>query len=457
MMKKSHQQYIDLYRKHRDLICGASSETLNSHREAAATLLAEQGLPTPHDERYKYTDAEAAFAPDLGLNLQRIKPSADPYDVYRCAVPKLSTSLFFVVNDVPCAAPASSYALLPEGVVVAPFSQLPPEHADLVSRYYNRAAETDRDFRTGHDGVTLLNTMLAQDGLLMYLPDGVHLTAPIQVVNIADAAVPQLCVRRVIIVAGKGAEGAVLFCDHAEGKASSLTTQVIEAYAGEDARLDLYSIEETREDCTRFSTLYAEQDSRSHVGYDCVTLTCGHSRNRLDIRLRGEGANTELYGAIIADGTQRADNNILVEHIAPRCTSDMLYKYVLDGKSVGAFAGKVYVAPGAQKTASQQTNANLCASSAARAYSQPMLEIYADDVKCNHGSTVGKLDEGALLYMRQRGIPEAEARLLLQHAFVNEVLRHVQIEHLQERLSHLVELRFRGELEHCRSCKGCNR
>lgn len=133
----------------------------------------------------------------------------------------------------------------------------------------------------------------------------------------------------------------------------------------------------------------------------------------------------------------------------------MLYKYVLDDESVGAFAGKVYVATGAQQTVSQQTNANLCASPTAHAYSQPMLEIYADDVKCNHGSTIGKLDEGALFYMRQRGIPEQEARLLLQHAFVNEVLRHVQIPLLHERLSQLVNLRFRGELNKCRGCRMC--
>ena len=231
-----------------------------------------------------------------------------------------------------------------------------------------------------------------------------------------------------------------------------------EVYAEEGAELNVYSIEETNARTTRFSTIYVEQQANSRFSYDGIALTCGQSRNRLDVRLRGEGATAEMYGAVIADSEQRADNNIVVEHLAPKCTSDMLYKYVLGGHSTGAFAGKVYVAPGAQQTASEQTNANLCASPTARAYSQPMLEIYADDVKCNHGSTIGKLDEGALFYMRQRGIPEAEARLLLQHAFVNEVLRHVDIEHLHDRLSHLVEMRFRGELgSQCHGCRGCGK
>lgn len=457
MSKDSTEQYVSLFREHRDMVEAGSCGVMNAHREAAAALLEEQRLPGAKVERYKYTRVDEAFAPDYGVNLRRIRPLGNPYETYRCNVPNLSTSLFFVVNDVPCGAPASSRALLPDGVVVESLCSAAATRGSLLEKYYNRAASEDRGFRTKHDGVTLLNTMLAQDGIFIYVPAHVRLKAPIQIVNIATGRQPMMSVRRVVVVAGEGADAAVLLCDHADGEAQCLTTQVVEVYVGKDARLSVFSIEETRGGCTRFSTLYAEQEAGSHMNYDGVTLTCGQSRNRIDVRLRGEGATTELYGAVIADGTQRVDNNILVEHMAPKCTSDMLYKYSLDGESMGAFAGKVYVAPGAQQTISQQTNANLCAAPGARAFSQPMLEIYADDVKCNHGSTVGKLDEAALFYMRQRGIPEDEARLLLQHAFINEVLRHVQIPHLQERLSHLVELRFRGELQKCRECGGCKK
>lgn len=452
----SERQYIDLYRQHRALFEAHSPEALNARREEAAQLLGEQGLPTTRTERYKYTDAAEAFAPDFALNIRRLQPDVNPYEAFKCNVPNLSTSLFFVVNDTPFAAPQQTKSLLPQGVVVDSFSHVAKSHPEWLEKYYHKAAAADRDFRSGHDGVTLLNTLLAEDGLLVYLPAGAELKNPIQIVNVAAAAVDMMSVRRILIVAEEGAKGAVLLCDHAEGKRKCLTTQVIEAYVDDNAQLSLYSIEETNEQTTRFSTLYVEQQAHSRLSYDAVTLTCGKSRNRLDVRLCGEGAVTELYGAVIADGSQHVDNNILVEHIAPKCNSDMLYKYVLDGKSVGAFAGKVYVAPGAQQTASQQTNANICATPTARAFSQPMLEIYADDVKCNHGSSIGKLDEGALFYMRQRGIPEDEAKLLLQHAFINDVLRHVEIDHLHDRLSHLVEKRFRGELgESCQGCRGC--
>lgn len=202
--------------------------------------------------------------------------------------------------------------------------------------------------------------------------------------------------------------------------------------------------------------LEVEQHAGSTVNLVGITLKTGAATADIHVRLVGEGASVSLAGAVIADSDQNVEKHVLVEHIAEGCTSDMLYKQVLSGKSTGLVHGKVLVQPGAQKSASEQTLANLCVSADARALSQPMLEIYADDVKCNHGSTIGKLDEAALFYMRQRGIPELEARLLLQHAFVNDVLQRIPAEDLRERLSHLVEHRFRGELKACGGCSLCD-
>ena len=143
----------------------------------------------------------------------------------------------------------------------------------------------------------------------------------------------------------------------------------------------------------------------------------------------------------------------MIDHKVPHCTSNQLYKYVLDGEATGAFAGRVLVRHGAQKTSSEMRNQNICATNKARMYTQPMLEIYADDVKCAHGSTVGQLNDAALFYMRQRGISLKEAKLLLEFAFVNEVIDSIQLEPLRDRLHHLVEKRFRGELNKCEGCR----
>jgi Fe-S cluster assembly protein SufD len=158
---------------------------------------------------------------------------------------------------------------------------------------------------------------------------------------------------------------------------------------------------------------------------------------------------------VIADKKQHVDNNTLIDHKVGHCTSTELYKYVLDDQAVGAFAGKVLVEHDAQKTSSQETNQNLCASKTARMYTQPMLEIYADDVKCAHGSTVGQLNDQALFYMQQRGISIKEAKLLLEFAFINEVIDKMELIPLRDRLHYLVEQRFRGQLSKCAGCRLC--
>ncbi len=205
----------------------------------------------------------------------------------------------------------------------------------------------------------------------------------------------------------------------------------------------------------RLANMYVRMEANSTATIDSITLHNGLTRNRTDVELAGEGAEVYMYGCVIADKKQHVDNNTLIDHAVPNCHSHELYKYVLDGEAVGAFAGRVLVRKDAQHTTSQETNANLCASRTARMYSQPMLEIYADDVKCNHGSTVGQLGDAALFYMRQRGIPEDEARLLLKFAFVGEVLDSIRMDALRDRLHLLVEKRFRGELSKCKDCKLC--
>jgi len=318
-----------------------------------------------------------------------------------------------------------------------------------VARYYNRLAGSDEA------AVSDLNTMLCQDGLLVYVPRGVKTGRTIQVINILRADVDLMVNRRVLIVVEEDAELKMLFCDHAADDRRFLTTQVIEAFVGERASLDLYCLEETHYKNVRVSNVYIDQQRDSRVNHNVITLHNGITRNKLDLTLSGEGAECQCYGCVIADKHQHVDNNTLITHRVPHCTSNQLYKYVLDDQATGAFAGRVLVEHGAQQTASQMTNQNLCATREARMYTQPMLEIYADDVKCAHGSTVGQLNEAALFYMQQRGISLAEAKVLLQNAFINEVIDKMQLDPLRDRLHYLVEKRFRGELNKCKGCRLC--
>ena len=438
----AEKQYIELYEQAREMICEHSSDVMNAQREAAFKRFASNGFPTKKVERYKYTDIQQLFAPDYGLNLQRLSIPVDPYHAFRCDVPNLSTNLYFVVNDG-FFQDEKPKGHLPEGVIVGSLKEF------ATTEYYNQLAGK------ANDAVTDLNTMLAQDGLYVYVPKNVKVDRAVQVINILRSDVDLMVNRRVLIVLEEGAEIKMLFCDHAADDRNFLATQVIEVFVGENASLDLYCLEETHHKNVRVSNVYIDQQRDSRVNHNVITLHNGITRNRLDLTFSGEGAECQCYGCVIADKQQHVDNNTLIVHKVPHCTSNELYKYVLDDKATGAFAGRVLVEHGAQKTSSQMTNQNLCATKEARMYTQPMLEIYADDVKCAHGSTVGQLNDAALFYMRQRGISLQEAKFLLQNAFINEVIDHMQLEPLRDRLHYLVEKRFRGELSKCEGCKLC--
>ena len=444
----SEQQYIDLYTEASGLIKQHSSGVLNAVRDKAFADFKAQGIPSRKVERYKYTDMERLFEPDYGLNLNRLEIPVDPYQAFKCDVPNLSTSLYFVVNDS-FYTKSLPQAHLPEGVIVDSLTHVAAEKPDFIEKYYAKIAQTDAD------AITALNTMLAQDGLLVYVPRNVKVDRTIQVINILRSDVDLMVNRRVLIVLEEGAEAKFLFCDHASDDRHFLATQVIEAYVGRNANLELNCLEETHYKNTRISNVYIEHQADSRVNHNVITLHNGVTRNRLDLVFKGEGAECQCNGCVIADRNQHVDNNTLIDHQVPHCTSNELYKYVLDDEATGAFAGRVLVRKDAQKTISQERNQNLVTTKKARMYTQPMLEIYADDVKCAHGSTVGQLNDAAMFYMRQRGISEREAKLLLEFAFVNEVIDKMALEPLRDRLHYLVEKRFRGELNKCESCKLC--
>ena len=444
----SEKQYIDLYGSGRDALFSHSAAALNAVRDKAFDDFRRLGFPTRKVEKYKYTDMDAIFSPDYGLNLNRLDIPVNPYDVFRCDVPNLSTSLYFVVNDA-FYSRLMPKSTLPEGVYVGSLNAYAAENPGFIADYYARIARTDTD------AVTALNTMLAQDGLLVHVPRNVKVERAKQLINILRPDVDLMESRRELNDHAEGAAARLHFCDHTADERRFLATQVTEVYVGANASLELYCMEETHHLNSRVSNVYIEQQADSRVSHNVITLHNGVTRNSLELALCGKGAECDVNGFVIADKEQHVDNNTLIDHRVSHCTSHELYKYVLDGRSTGAFAGKVLVREGAQKTVSDEVNRNLCATKEARMYTQPMLEIYADDVKCSHGSTVGQLNDAALFYMRQRGIPVKEARLLLEFAFINEVVDKITLEPLRDRLHYLVEKRFRGELCKCQGCSMC--
>ena len=443
------QNYIDLFKQNRALIDRGSAGTLNSARDNALDCLLRYGLPHKGLEEYLHTDVREWFEPDWGMNLARLDMPVDFAQAFKCSVPNLSTQLYFLANDSFASSETASRNLLPDGVYAGSLKDAALERPEILEKYYGKLADMDKP------GIAAINTLFAQDGFMLYVPDGVVVEKPLQLITLLSSKVDLMVNRRILVVLGRGAQARLLLCDHALAANQYLTTQVTEVFAGEGSALELYDLEETHYANRRVSELYINQEADSNVEIDYVTLHNGRTRNTVFSTFAGRGSNLSLNGIATVDKEQHVDNMTFVDHRVSDCTSNELFKYVLNDSASGAFAGKVLVRHGAQQTESQQTNRNICLTRQARMFTQPQLEIYADDVKCSHGATVGQLDDKAMFYMRQRGIPEAEARMMLMQAFVGEVIGRVSLEPLRDRLNRLVEKRFRGELTQCEGCRAC--
>lgn len=444
----SEKQYIELYGKFATKIDLHSAPVLNKARAGAMARFSKQGFPARNSEDYKHTDIPAAFAPDYGLNLNRLAIPVNPYEAFRCDVPNLTTSLYFLINDAFYTGDQAKINL-PGGVLAGSLKEFALSYPDLVEKYYNRQAGVSED------GTVLLNTALAQDGFFLYIPKGSVVEKPIQLVNILRSDVDFMVNRRLLIIVEDGAQAKLLVCDHTVDPVKFVNTQVTEIYVGADAVFDYYDLEESSLNTTRIASTFVSQKENSNTLVNGITLYNGITRNNYYMTFDGEHSQANLCGMAIGDNEQSVDNFTFIDHAVPNCNSNELFKYVLNDSAMGSFSGRILVRKDAQKTAAFQSNKNLCATPQARMYTRPQLEIYADDVKCSHGATVGQLDQNALFYLRSRGISESEARLLMMFAFTNDVIENVRLEALKDRLRQLVEKRFRGELAKCAGCNVC--
>jgi Fe-S cluster assembly protein SufD len=443
------KQYIDLYQIHHDLIKKHAATVTNVSRDDAFAKFKSLGFPTSRLENYKYTDLSEILSLDYGLNINRLDFPLDPYQVFKCDVPGIHSYLYFVVNDGFFPEAAAQNADLPKEVIICSLKEASEKHPELVNKYYGKLSSVKED------GLIAFNGAFAQDGFFMYVPKNVILDRPVQLVNIMRSDVDFMANAHNLIILEDGAKAQLLVCDHTVDDVRFVSNRVTEVFVSENATYEHYKLENTHNRTTNLSTLLIEQKASSNVLANIITLHNGVTRNNIEIDLNGEYCETELCGMVIGDKKQNVDNFTSILHNKPNCHSQELFKYVLDDVSKGGFTGKLYVAKDAQKTAAFQTNRNILLSRTAKMRTKPQLEIYADDVKCSHGATIGQLDDKALFYMRSRGIPFEEARLLLMFAFTADVIENIRIDALKDRMKMLVEKRLRGELSKCEGCVIC--
>lgn len=439
------RQYTDLYNAHCKDIDAHAPALLNELRPRAFEALQGKELPDTHTEGYERTSLDEMMTPDRGLNIMRLGHSFDLSTAIRCELPNVSTLQAYLVGDT--FVPTEGLdRRLPEGVIFTSLARACEQWPDIIKPRLGTLADLN-------DVPTALNTLLCQDGAVVRIPAGTHLEKPLQIVNVFDGAEPQMAVRRLLVIVEKDASAMILTCDHSKSDTHScLSLQVTEAWLDEGASLDICDMEETAASNARCSRLYVSQQTGSQLRANIVTLSCGTTRNDMRTDINGEHCRTEINGMAICTDRRHADNCSVVRHLQPRSHSRQIFKYVLDDYAQGAFEGSILVAPTAPYTEAYQSNRNVLASSTARMHTRPQLEIYNDEVSCSHGAATGQLDEQALFYMRTRGIPEREARMMLMQAFMSDVIDSVSIPGLADRLRHLTEMRFRGDTAVCGDC-----
>ncbi|MCX4263722.1 MAG: Fe-S cluster assembly protein SufD [Muribaculaceae bacterium] len=422
-MSASVNQYIELYDTSRDLI-GRRDHQRDRLIQAGDTL-------------------DNAFAPDdYGLNLKRL---ALPVNIARslgCDIPAISTAPAAIVNDIFSASPKLNERL-PEGIRFMSLRRAAAECPELIP---HPTAGYD-------DAETRLNDLLWTDGVLLSVAPGVTCDKPLQLINIFSAPGNLMAIRRLIISVGEGASVKLLICDHTQDNTNRyLSAELTSITLKHDASLAIDFIEESSALTTRRATINATLEQNARLQCTAATLSCGDTRTRINVDLNGQGAHASVNGLVITDSEQHAAHTTRILHHAEHTASDQLFKYVADQNSHCEFNGRIIVDQNARFTQAYQTNKNLLASQGATMHAEPTLEIYCDEVKCSHGAATGQLDQNALFYMRQRGIPEQQARRMLMEAFVGDVIDTIHITGLRDRLRHLVERRFSGLGATCADC-----
>ena len=318
---------------------------------------------------------------------------------------------------------------LPEGVIVGSLAHAISANRRSVEPHLAGYASFQ------NHAFVALNTAFMQDGAFIHIPPEIIVAAPIHLLFVSTApAQATVSYPRNLMLVDRGGQATVVESYVGVAHEVYLTNAVTEVVAGEHAVINHYRMQQESKAAFHMATLQVHQDRSSHVISHAIALGGALARNEITVVLAGEGSECTLNGLFMVAGQQHVDNQTRIEHVQPYCTSRELYKGVLDGKGRGVFNGTIYVHKAAQKSNAKQTNKNLLLSPEAWINTKPQLEIYNNDVKCGHGSTIGRLDEEALFYLRSRGIGLEQARSLLTYAFASEMLSQINIEPMQAAL-----------------------
>lgn len=429
--QNTKEWYLSNFKSFEEKVNGQSKTFFHELRKKAFLKLSELNFPSTHQEEWKYTNV----SPILKQNFvpAQIADFSLPAksEIEKFLFTGFDSHLLVFVNGI-FNEELSNISELPSGVYLGSLKNAVVNSPNLVENYLSKYAEIENAFNA-------LNLIYASDGLTLVIPDGVIVGKPVQLLFInGDYHNQILSQPRNLIIAGKNSQVSLIANYCGSGDMQYFTNAVTEIFVGESSIVDFYKIQNENEDSFHIEKVQVYQQKGSVFNHYNFGFGGGIVRNDINSKLDGENIETHYYGLYLANNKQHVDNHTFVDHAKPYCMSNELYKGILDGSARGVFNGKIIVRKDAQKTNAYQQNKTILLSKTARVDAKPQLEIFADDVRCTHGATVGHLDDTADFYIRSRGIPEEIAKSMLIRAFANDVVEVVKIDAIKEKINHMI-------------------
>jgi Fe-S cluster assembly protein SufD len=399
-------------------------------RSRAMENFSRLGLPTVKHEEWRYTRIGSIFQKDLELGVAAELSVADLEGI-RLPGKENAIEIYFVNGVFKIATATEDISILPlEEAAAGEFAGLVKEHLGTSSKYHP-------------DGINALNTAFVNGGVFIHVKKGKQVEKPVYIYYVNDnRTVSTLALPRTLVYVSAAANVQIAEHHISLGKQDSLTNQVTEIIVEQDALVNFYKIQNEGDTASHACTTHFRQIGKSLTNATTISLSGNIVRNNLNMVMEADHGESHMYGLYLLNGKTHVDNHTIVDNVMPNCFSNELYKGIMDDESTGVFNGKIFVRQDAQKTNAYQSNKNVLLTNSASVNTKPQLEIFADDVKCSHGCTIGKLDEEALFYLRARGIGEKNAKSLLLHAFAVDILDNIKIEPLRDYVDELISERL---------------
>ncbi len=410
-----------------------SPDALSGLRQSSMNSFSNLGIPTTRNEEWKYTRISSLFNREYLINNTTAITAAD---IDTIALPAHATANVIVfINGI---FSNEFSAIRSAGLSLCPLEEAASnEYKSIVSKHLNHSSQYLKD------GINALNTAFIHGGIFLHVHKNKVIDQPVYIYNITDARNGHVLSQpRSLVYVGQQAQVNFTEIYHTLGTAESLTSQVMEMVVEQDAIVEYYKIQNEGKAASQVSTTHIRQVGKSLVNTVTITLDGGIVRNNLHAIMEAEHTEAHMYGLYFPDGTTHIDNHTIVDNAVPHCLSNEFYKGIMDGQSTGVFNGKIFVRKDAQKINAFQSNKNVLLSDNASVNTKPQLEIYADDVKCSHGCTVGSIDEESLFYLQSRGIPRKEAMALLLQGYATDILEKIKLEPVRTYVEELIAKRL---------------